>query len=157
MSVAPVCAVTAPYLGVFAPECFAECNEYFSYPARKEIVLHVRWGNPLNRSVADRAGLSSKSASSLHAGEKMALVIGLLGAVSTLGDNRAGDATWNEGCIHIRQRAQLAIVSIDFDRLTGPAIAAALYELGDMEPGKICLTAGKNGTTEVLIGFKPPF
>ena len=87
----------------------------------------------------------------------MALVIGPLGTVSNLADDRAYDAPWKEGCIHIRRRARSVIVSIDFDRLTGPAIAAALYELGDMEPEKICLTVGDKGITEVLIGFEPAF
>src|SRR4051812_9215293 len=87
----------------------------------------------------------------------MALVIGPLGAVSNLAGDRADDAPWKEGCIHIRRRAQSVIVSIDFDRLTGPAIAAALYELGDMEPERICLTADENGITEVLIGIEAAF
>src|ERR1041384_1987071 len=85
----------------------------------------------------------------------MALVVSSLGTVSNLADDRAVDATRKEGCIHIRRRARSVIVSVDFDRLTGPAIAAALYELGDMELDKICLTVGENKITEVLVGWGP--
>jgi hypothetical protein len=87
----------------------------------------------------------------------MALMIGPLGTVSNLAGDRVDDATWKEGCIHICRRGLSVIVSLNFDRLTGPAIAAALYEIGDMEPDKICLTVGGNGIPEVLIGFELAF
>lgn len=90
-------------------------------------------------------------------GRKMALVIGPLGSVSNLDDDRAGDATWNGGCIHIRRRTRSVVVSVDFNRLTGPAVAAALYEIADMEPDRICFTTSENTTTELLIGFEPAF
>jgi hypothetical protein len=86
--------------------------------------------------------------------EKMALVISRIGAVSTLSEEGAGDETWNEGCIHIRQRAQSVIISVDFERLTEPAIAAAFYELADMRPQHICLIAGQNNIIEVLGEFQ---
>jgi hypothetical protein len=87
----------------------------------------------------------------------MALVISQVGVVSNLSEDRVGDATWNEGCIHVRQRAQSVIISVDFERLTGPAVAAALYELADMRPKQICLTAGKNTIIEVMVGFESAF
>jgi hypothetical protein len=90
-------------------------------------------------------------------GEKMALVIRAAGAVSNLSDDRADDATWSGGCIRFRRKGQSVVVSVDFDRLTGPAIAAALYELGDMQPKEICLAVGESGITEVLVGFESAF
>src|ERR1044072_310700 len=89
--------------------------------------------------------------------EKMALMISPMGIVSTLSENGEGEATGNEGCIHIRRGAKSVIVSVDFERLTGPAIAAALYELADMGPTKICLTAGESRTVEVMVGFDAAF
>ena len=86
----------------------------------------------------------------------MALMISPVGVVSTLSGAGWGDATANEGCIHIRRGAKSVIVSVDFERVTGPAIAAALYELADMQPAKICLTAGEN-RIEVLVGFESAF
>jgi hypothetical protein len=49
------------------------------------------------------------------------------------------------------------IISVDFERLTGSAIAAALYELADMRPTKICLTAGENAVIKVMVGFESAF
>jgi hypothetical protein len=82
------------------------------------------FGNDGNRSVLSVTG------------KRMSLVIGPLGIVSNLSNDSAGEATWNEGCIHIRQRARSVIMSVDSDLLTGPAVAAALYELADMQPQK---------------------
>ncbi len=87
----------------------------------------------------------------------MALVISPIGVVSILSEDRGCDAVWNEGCIQILQRAESVIISVDFERLTEPAIAAALYELADMRPKKICLTARGDRTIGVLVGFKPAF
>src|SRR4051794_15948346 len=87
----------------------------------------------------------------------MALMISPMGVVSTLSKDGGGDATGTEGCIHIRRGAKSVTVSVDFERLTGPAIAAALYELADMQPTKVCLTAGENRTIEVLVGFDSAF
>src|ERR1041384_5778703 len=87
----------------------------------------------------------------------MALMISPVGVVSTQSEDGWGVTTGNEGCIHIRRRAKSVIVSVDFEHLTGPAIAAALYELADMQPTKVCLTAGKNRTVEVLVGFEAAF
>ena len=83
-------------------------------------------------------------------------MISPMGVVSTLSEAGGGEATGNEGCIHIRQGAKSVIVSVDFERLTGPAIAAALYELADMQPTKVCLTSGGN-KIEVLVGFEAAF
>jgi hypothetical protein len=49
------------------------------------------------------------------------------------------------------------VMSVAFDRLTAPAIAVALYELGDMRPNKICLAVGETGKAEVLVGFEAAF
>jgi hypothetical protein len=87
----------------------------------------------------------------------MALVISSLGTVSDLSEDQVDEASWNAGCIHIRQRGQSVIMSVAFDRLTGPAIAAALYELGDMQPKKICFASSESGIPEVLIGFELAF
>jgi hypothetical protein len=64
----------------------------------------------------------------------VALVISSSGTVTDLSDDQVDDVAWNAGCIHIRQLGQSVIMSVAFDRLTGPAIAAALYELGDTRP-----------------------
>jgi hypothetical protein len=103
------------------------------------------------------SGLTEIRRSLRGEGRYMALVISPLGIVSNLSEYRVDEATWNEGCIHIRRRAQSVIVSVDFDRLTGPAIAAALYEIADMRPKKICLSQRERITGEVLIGFGPAF
>ena len=87
----------------------------------------------------------------------MARVISRMGVVSTLSDDKVDEAIWQEGCIHIRQRAKSVIVSVDFERLTGSAIAAALYELADRQPTTICLSAGENRIIEVLVGFELAF
>ena len=84
----------------------------------------------------------------------MTLVIGPLGTVSDLANDRVDDATRNEGCIHIHRTAGSVILSVAFDRLTGPAIAAALYELYDMRSEKICLVISKNDIIEILIGLE---
>jgi hypothetical protein len=84
----------------------------------------------------------------------VALIISSSGTVSDLSEYQVDEASWNEGCIHIRQRGQSVIMSVDFDRLTGPAIAAALYELGDMRPKTICLAIDENRITEILVGFE---
>jgi hypothetical protein len=85
---------------------------------------------------------------------KMALVICRSGIVSELSEDRVEEAPWNEGCIHIRRREQSVTMSVNFNRLTVPAIAAALYELGDMRPKQICLAVGESGIAEVLVGFE---
>jgi hypothetical protein len=90
----------------------------------------------------------------LATGGKMALVISRIGVVSTLSEDGGSNAIWNEGCIHIRQRAQSVIITVDFERLTGPAIAAALYELADLQPKQVCLTADKDTIIEVMVGFE---
>jgi hypothetical protein len=87
----------------------------------------------------------------------MALVISTWGTVANLRDDQVNDATWDQGCVRIRRTRQSVIVSVDSDRLTGPAIAATLYELADMEPQKICLAIGKNRIIEVLIGVEAAF
>ena len=83
-------------------------------------------------------------------------MISPVGVVSTQSEDGWGVTTGNEGCIHIRRRAKSVIVSVDFERLTGPAIAAALYELADMQPTKICLISDGN-RIEVLVGFESAF
>src|SRR3954470_8881362 len=87
----------------------------------------------------------------------MALVIGPLGIMSNLSKGHIDTATWDERCIYIRRRGQSVTMSVIFDRLTGPAIAAALYELGDMRPNKTYLITGANRKVEVLVGFEAAF
>jgi hypothetical protein len=87
----------------------------------------------------------------------MTLVIRPSGIVTNLPENKINEAIWNEGCLHIRRRAQSVTMSVAFDRLTAPAIAAALYELADMRPTKICLVGNENQMNEVLVGFRPAF
>src|ERR1051325_1663963 len=87
----------------------------------------------------------------------MALVISPLGIVSDLSRGQVDNATWNERGIHIRRRGQSVTMSVAFDRLTGPAIAAALYELGDIRPSRICLAPGESGIAEILVGFESAF
>ena len=87
----------------------------------------------------------------------MALVISSLGIVSDVPEDQIDNVIWDEGYIHIRRRRQSVIMYIAFDRLTGPAVAAALYELADMQPNKVCLVGHENRINDVLVGFRPAF
>ena len=69
----------------------------------------------------------------------MALLVSPLGVISDLPDDQVGPATWNEGCVRLCRGGESVVVSVDLDRLTGPAIAATLYELADMQPHAICV------------------
>lgn len=87
----------------------------------------------------------------------MVLVISPMGIVSDMSEDEVDDALWSEGCIHIYRRAQSVTMSVVFDRLTAPAVAAALYELADMRPAQVSLVERENRMNEILVGFRPAF
>jgi hypothetical protein len=87
----------------------------------------------------------------------MVLAITPAGMVSNLSEDQIDEATWDDACIHISRRARSAIVSVDFRRVTSPAIAAALYEIADLRPKEITLFGNDNRMSEVLAGFQPAF
>jgi hypothetical protein len=72
---------------------------------------------------------------------------------TVLSNHQVDDTIGGNGCIRIHRRARWVVMSINFDRLTRVAIAAALYELADMRPENICLVVGENRISEVLVGF----
>jgi hypothetical protein len=87
----------------------------------------------------------------------MALVVSPLGVISDLPDDHVGAANWNEGCVRICRGGESVVVAVDSDRLTGPAIAATLYELADMRPRAICFAFEAERIIQVIVGTAEAF
>jgi hypothetical protein len=87
----------------------------------------------------------------------MTLVVSPRGVVSDLPEDQVGAPNWNEACVRVSRGAESVIVSVDCDRLTGPAIAATLYELADLRPNAICFAFETKRTIQIIIGATQTF
>lgn len=85
----------------------------------------------------------------------MELLIDDHGNASETVDGAIYDAVWKRGFIHIRQAKRSVIVSLCPELVNGTTVTAALYEVADLRPARVCvITNHADSVAEVFAECK---